>query len=146
TLRAPDLIAVEEIQDNNGPTDDGTVDASATIGRLESAIQAAGGPAYTSREIDPVNDQDGGEPGGNIRQIFLFRTDRGLEFVDRPGGGSTTATTVVSGGSGPELSVSPGRVARTNAGWNGTAKPPAGEFTYNSNRILVVGTRFTLNC
>src|SRR5439155_1366903 len=111
-LRAPDLIAVEEIQDNNGPTDDGTVDASATIGRLESAIQAAGGPAYTSREIDPVNDQDGGEPGGNIRQIFLFRTDRGLEFVDRPGGGSTTATTVVSGGRGPERSLRRSAAAR----------------------------------
>ena len=40
----------------------------------------------TYREIDPVNDQDGGEPGGNIRQVFLFRTDRGLAFVDRPGG------------------------------------------------------------
>jgi uncharacterized protein len=32
-----------------------------------------------------VNDQDGGEPGGNIRQVFLFRTDRGLQFV-RPAG------------------------------------------------------------
>jgi len=141
-LRAPDLIAVEEIQDNNGPTDDGTVDASATIGRLESAIQAAGGPAYTSREIDPVNDQDGGEPGGNIRQIFLFRTDRGLEFVDRPGGGSTTATTVVSGGSGPELSFSPGRVAPTNAAWNSSRKPLAGEFRYNTHRLFVVANHF----
>ena len=35
--------------------------------------------------------QDGGEPGGNIRVGFLFRTDRGLAFVDRPGGDSTTA-------------------------------------------------------
>ena len=28
---------------------------------------------------------DGGEPSGNIRVGFLFRTDRGLEFVDRAG-------------------------------------------------------------
>ena len=33
---------------------------------------AAGGPQYDSREIDPVNDQDGGEPGGNIRVVFLY--------------------------------------------------------------------------
>jgi predicted extracellular nuclease len=73
-LRSPDLIAGEEVQDNNGATDNGVVDASQTLSRLVAAIQAAGGPTYAWREIDPVNDQDGGEPGGNIRQVFLFRT------------------------------------------------------------------------
>jgi uncharacterized protein len=68
---------------------------------------AAGGPAYQYRQLDPVDDQDGGEPGGNIRVGFLFRTDRGLSFVDRPGGTSTTATTVVSHPSGPRLSFRP---------------------------------------
>ena len=60
---------------------------------LISAIQSAGGPLYQYRQINPVNDQDGGEPGGNIRQVFMFRTDRGLSFIDRPGGTSTTVTT-----------------------------------------------------
>ena len=41
-LRSPDLIAVEEVQDNDGPTNSATVDASATIGRLVAGIQAAG--------------------------------------------------------------------------------------------------------
>jgi len=40
---------------------------------------------YQYRQIDPVNNADGGAPGGNIRVGFLFRTDRGLEFFDRPG-------------------------------------------------------------
>ena len=57
-----------------------------TFKTLIAAITAAGGPTYQFRQIDPVNDQDGGEPGGNIRVVFLFRTDRGLTFVDRPGG------------------------------------------------------------
>ncbi len=39
----------------------------------------------STASIDPVNDQDGGEPGGNIRQVFLFRTDRG-RLVRRPAG------------------------------------------------------------
>ena len=56
-----------------------------TATRLIAAIQAAGGPVYHFRQINPVNNQDGGEPGGNIRVGFLFRTDRGLSFVDRPG-------------------------------------------------------------
>ena len=84
-LRSPDLIAVEEVQDNSGATDDGVVAADVTLGRLAAAIQAAGGPHYDYREIDPVDDQDGGQPGGNIRVVFLFRTDRGLGFVDRAG-------------------------------------------------------------
>src|SRR3989441_11019172 len=95
-MKSPDLIAVEEVQDNNGATDNGVVDPSVTISTLTTAITTAGGPTYSYRQINPVNDQDGGEPGGNIRQIFLFRTDRGLSLIDRPGGDSTTATTVTS--------------------------------------------------
>ncbi len=109
-LQAPDIISVEEVQDNSGATDNGIVAADQTIAKLVAAIQAAGGPNYDTREIDPVNDQDGGQPGGNIRQVFFFRTDRGVSFVDRAGGGSTVDTTVVSGPSGPQLSASPGRI------------------------------------
>ena len=54
-----------------------------TLGKLIAAIQAAGGPRYDYREIDPVDDQDGGQPGGNIRVVFLFRTDRGLALRRR---------------------------------------------------------------
>src|SRR6266540_2013540 len=74
-LQAPDLVAVEEIQDDNGATNDAVVDADVTFGTLIGAIQAAGGPTYEFRQINPVDDQDGGEPGGNIRVGFLFRGD-----------------------------------------------------------------------
>ena len=101
-LRSPDVLAIEEIQDNDGATNTPVPDASVTWNTLIAAIQAAGG-LYEYRQIDPVDDQDGGEPGGNIRVGFLFRTDRGLEFIDRLGGGSTTPTTVVDHPSGPQL-------------------------------------------
>jgi uncharacterized protein len=81
-LRSPDLLAIEEIQDNDGATNSSVTDASVSWGMLVDAIGAAGGPAYQYRQIDPVDDQDGGEPGGNIRVRFLFRTDRGLSVVD----------------------------------------------------------------
>ena len=77
-LRSPDLIAIEEVQDNDGETDSGTTDASVTWETLIAAIQAAGGPLYDYRQIDPLDNEDGGAPGGNIRVGFLFRTDRGL--------------------------------------------------------------------
>jgi uncharacterized protein len=141
-MKSPDLIAVEEVQDNNGATDNGVVDPSVTIGNLITAISTAGGPTYGYRQINPVNDQDGGEPGGNIRQIFLFRTDRGLSFVDRPGGDSTTATTVTSVGGTAQLSFSPGRIDPTNAAWNSSRKPLAAEFLFNGQRLYVVANHF----
>lgn len=141
-LKAPDLIAVEEIQDNNGPTNDAVVDATTTYNTLIAAITAAGGPTYQFRNINPVDDQDGGEPGGNIRVGFLFRTDRGLAFVDRPGGGPTTSTTVVNTGSGPQLSASPGRIDPTNPAFNNSRKPLAGEFTYNGKKLFAIANHF----
>ncbi|MGB9376819.1 MAG: Ig-like domain-containing protein, partial [Mycobacteriales bacterium] len=138
-MQSPDLMSVEEVQDNTGPTDDGTVDASNSYAALINAISAAGGPTYQFRQINPVNDQDGGEPGGNIRVGFLFRTDRGLAFVDRPGGDSTTAVTVQPG---PHLSISPGRIDPTNPAFNSSRKPLAGEFTYNGATLFVVANHF----
>jgi predicted extracellular nuclease len=141
-LASPDIVAVQGIQDNNGPTNNGVVDASATYGALIAAIQAAGGPTYSYRQINPVNNQDGGEPGGNIRVGFLFRADRGLAFIDRPGGDSTTATAVVSGAAGPELSFSPGRIDPTNPGFAVSRKPLAGEFSFNGLKLFVIVCHF----
>jgi uncharacterized protein len=141
-LQSPDLISVEEVQDNNGATDDGTVDSNVTLSMLTAAIQAAGGPIYDYRQINPVNDQDGGEPGGNIRQVFLFRTDRGLSFVDRPGGDSTSATSVVGTGDATHLSSSPGRIDPANSAWDSSRKPLAAEFTFRGQHLFVVANHF----
>jgi predicted extracellular nuclease len=141
-LRSPDLIAIEEIQDNDGATNSAVTDASVTWDALIAAIQAAGGPAYQYRQIDPVDDQDGGQPGGNIRVGFLFRTDRGLTFIDRPGGDSTTATTVVATKAGPQLSFSPGRVEPQDPAWEDSRKPLAGEFRMHGKKVFVIANHF----
>jgi predicted extracellular nuclease len=138
-LASPDLVALEEIQDNSGPTNNGVVAADQTLAALVAAIRAAGGPAYQWREIDPVDGQDGGQPGGNIRQAFLFRTDRGLSFVDRPGGNATTPVSVVNNGLlGPRLTISPGRIAPADAAFTTSRKPLAGEFRYAGVPLFVV--------
>jgi uncharacterized protein len=155
SLRSPDILAVQEIQDNDGATDDGVVAANVTLADLVSAIQAAGGPAYSWTEIDPVNDQDGGAPGGNIRQVILYRTDQGLSFVATPGGGSTVADSVAGSGASTALAQSPGRIDPANpafaAGqtltWPGSTrtspasasrKPLAAQFTFRGHTIFVI--------
>jgi predicted extracellular nuclease len=141
-LRSPDLVALEEIQDNSGPTDDGVVAADQTLQALVDAIDAAGGPHYQWREIDPTNDTDGGQPGGNIRQAFLFRTDRGLSFVDRPGGDATTAAGVVASDHRPELSISPGRIDPASSAWTSSRKPLAGEFRWRGRTVFAIANHF----
>lgn len=68
---SPDIVFLQEIQDNDGATDDGVVSSNVTLSALVSAIAAVNGVTYDFVVIDPVNDADGGEPGGNIRQAYL---------------------------------------------------------------------------
>jgi uncharacterized protein len=142
-LQAPDLIGIEEMQDNTGGTDDGTTDASLSWQAFIDAIVAAGGPRYEYRQIDPLNNADGGQPGGNIRVGFLFRTDRGLRFVDRPGGDATTPTDVVRSRGRARLTLSPGRVDPLNPAWEATRKPLAGEFTWRGETFFALVNHFS---
>jgi predicted extracellular nuclease len=142
-LASPDVLALEEVQDNNGATNDSTVDADQTYALLIAAITRAGGPTYQFRQINPTDDADGGEPGGNIRVGFLFRTDRGLSFVDRPGGDSTTAVGVTrTGFLRAALTASPGRIDPTNPAFANSRKPLVGEFRFNGRTVFIVANHF----
>jgi uncharacterized protein len=141
-LRSPDLIGIEEVQDNSGPTNNGVTDASVTWSMLVAAIETAGGPTYEWRDIAPVDGQDGGQPGGNIRVGFLYRTDRGLEFVDRPGGTATNSTQPVAHPSGVRLTFSPGRVDALNPAWASSRKPLAGEFRFRGKKVIAIVNHF----
>src|SRR5262249_49880443 len=125
-----------------GATDNGVVACDRTMAKLIAAITTAGGPTYQFREIDPVNDQGGGQPGGNIWQVFLFRTDRSLAFVDRPGGTSTAADSVITVAGEPVLNFSPGPIAPINPAWTTSRKPLAGQFTFGGHTVFVVANHF----
>ncbi len=141
-LAAPDVVTLEEVQDNSGPTDNGVVAADQTLDQLVAAIETAGGPTYDWRQISPEDGADGGQPGGNIRVAFLFRTDRGLEFVDRPGGDATTAVDAVGSGASTHLSASPGRIDPENRAWLDSRKPLVGEFRWAGRTVFVIANHF----
>jgi Ca2+-binding RTX toxin-like protein len=122
-LRAPDILSLEEVQDNNGPVNNGVVDASVTLQTLVNAIAAAGGPTYEYRQINPDNNQDGGEPGGNIRVAFLFNPNR-VGFVE----GSLQRLTDTTLADGDAFASS--------------RKPLVGTFTFNGEDVTGVGNHF----
>lgn len=137
-LNAPDIIALQEIQDDTGETDDGITSADQTYLALANAIAAAGGPPYAYTDIAPEDNQDGGAPGSNIRVGFLYRTGHGLTLVDRPKGDATTAVTVTKTSTGVELSLNPGRIEPTNDAFLDSRKPLVAEFLFNGAKVFVI--------
>lgn len=142
SLGNPAIAGLEEIQDNSSEEDDGTVDADLTLDRLVEAIADQGGPEYEWRQISPEDNADGGVPGGNIRNAFLFDPER-ADFVDVEGGDATTPVEVAEGDSGAELSVSPGRIDPQHEAWDETRKPLVGHFRAQDQDLYVVTNHFS---
>ncbi|MEM7642888.1 MAG: choice-of-anchor I family protein [Pseudomonadota bacterium] len=79
-LGSPDIIALQEIQDDGGEADgadDGILSADETLTAIVDAISAAGGPEYQfASAIVDVAGETGGVPGGNIRNAYLWNPER----------------------------------------------------------------------
>ena len=76
-MNAPDIVILEEVQDDSGSWNDGTVSAEMTLQELADAIYDQTGIVYYVVDNPYVVDgQTGGQPGGNIRVAFLYRGDR----------------------------------------------------------------------
>ncbi|MEO1649347.1 MAG: choice-of-anchor I family protein [Pseudomonadota bacterium] len=77
-LNAPDIIGLQEIQDNTGAEGvDSVTSASETLQALIDSIEAAGGPTYAFVDNTFIGDDlSGGIPGGNIRTAFLYNPER----------------------------------------------------------------------
>jgi uncharacterized protein len=122
-LKAPDILTLGEVQDNNGATNNGVVDANVTLQTLIDAIVAAGGPRYEYQQLNPTNNQDGGEPGGNIRSAFLYNPSR-VSFV-----------------SGSLQRLTDSNLADGDA-FASSRKPLVGKFVFNGEELTVIGNHF----
>lgn len=72
----PDIVALQEIQDSDGAEMSQVVEASKTYALLIQTIEELSGIRYLWVDINPELDADGGQPGGNIRNGFLYNPDR----------------------------------------------------------------------
>ena len=126
-LGSPDIVALQEIQDNSGEADDGVIAADQTLLALQSAISQAGGPVYEAFDVAPADGTSGGVPGGNIRNAFLYNPDRVnlVEFV------SLT----------PDVLEQIG-VSNPNA-FDGTRDPLAAIFEANGRELIVINNHLT---
>ena len=145
-LLFPDIIGLEEIQDNTGATDDAVVEADLVYKRIIEAIKAQPGGEnmnYEYIEIAPVNNLDGGAPGGNIRVGMIYRTDR-VQLAEGQAGKADEAVSVVKKEDGKVgLSLNPGRIDPNNEVFSNTRKSLAAEFIFNGESVIVIANHFS---
>jgi len=70
--KVPDIVALQEIQDNDGAEMSMVVDASLTYKALIKVIKQLSGVGYRWVDIAPGVGADGGQPGGSIRNGYLY--------------------------------------------------------------------------
>jgi predicted extracellular nuclease/Ca2+-binding RTX toxin-like protein len=149
-LNSPDIISIEEMQDNNGATASGGADASTTWQMLVDALNLATGANYQWVDQEPNAGTEGGEPGGNIRVGFIYNTDRvqlgDLDasatlaerrmYTDRIGDGVRDAGDLIAFSDnmlGAEINT---------ADWAGTRRSLLGEFTFHGNTVYVTANHW----
>ena len=141
TLGAPHLISLQEIQDNSGATNDGTVAANVTLDTLKTALNTATGRSYAWVSVTPQNNTDGGQPGGNIRQAFMYDTSR-VSFAGVVGGALQAVTATASASGQIVLNLGAGRIDPGNAAFANSRKPLVTEFTVDGQQIIVIANHF----
>ena len=119
SLGAPDIIGVQEIQDANGAAQGGDLSGYVTAQGLIDAIFFKSGIQYTYVEVTPATaNSTGGEPGGNIRNGYLYQADR-VSLVE----GSLTVI--------------------ADPIFNTTRKPLVATWSFNGQELTTINVHFT---
>ncbi|MCO4794250.1 MAG: 5'-nucleotidase C-terminal domain-containing protein [Bacteriovoracaceae bacterium] len=137
TLKCPDIVNLVEIQDNNGEDFTGGSVANLTLERFIENTPCPG-VDYKPLNIDPVNHNEGGVPGGNIRVSMIYNANR-VGFSPRGDQGP-----LVHAGLAPGVGLknNPGRVFPRSDEFKGTRKSIISQFTFKGENVYVIGNHF----
>ncbi len=145
-LKCPDIVSLIEIQDDNGLDLQGGAEASETINKLIKRSQCAqDGVKYLGINVNPINHNEGGQPGGNIRVAMIYNANRVSfttwgEPTDGPlASGSLQETRMTQEGN---LSVNPGRVFPNSEAFKNTRKSIVAQFDFKGEKVFVIGNHF----
>lgn len=143
-LKCPDIVNLVEIQDDNGFSLRGGTSAELTLKRVRIATQQnCPNSSYDYINVDPFEQSEGGQPGGNIRIALLYNKDK-LIFTPRgvPNRALGNSSDILKGG---DLSLNPGRVMPLNQAFRRSRISPVIQLQYKSNpsrSLYLIGTHF----
>ncbi|WP_280769641.1 DUF6359 domain-containing protein [Salipaludibacillus daqingensis] len=137
-LNSPDIITLVEVMDNYGEDVGPDTDASASYQTLIDAIEEKSGVEYAFTEVAPIQGNDGGIPGGNIRNGHLYRVDR-VELADDSVAPNDEGLTIDEQGN---LSYGTGLIDPTNDAFRNSRKPLLTEFNFKGESVYVIGNHW----
>ena len=137
-LNTPDIIGLQEIQDNDGAEISDVGAADETLQLLVDRIQAAGGPSYEfidtpgivpafENEEGEIVRPTGGQPGGNIRNGFLYNPER-VNLVE---------------GSVEPLTDPQDQAENPDNPFFGSRIPLSATFEFNGEEVTVISNHFS---
>ncbi|MDY7014068.1 MAG: hypothetical protein SVX43_10825, partial [Cyanobacteriota bacterium] len=127
-LQTPDIIGLQEVQDNNGAEITDVTAANETLQLLIDKIAELSGITYDFIDNPFIgNETSGGQPGGNIRTAFLYNRDR----VDLVEGSVQTVVDPSDQQTNPENPFFDSRL------------PLAATFRFNGQEVTIVNNHFS---
>jgi predicted extracellular nuclease/Ca2+-binding RTX toxin-like protein len=142
-LKAPDIIALQEVQDNDGPGNaagSSVKAANVTLQMLVDALNAAAPAGVVYAFIDNPfigDDANGGEGGGNIRNAFVFRTDR-VELVD-----GSLKTIAADGSAITDPAGASDQQTNPDNPFYDSRLPLTATFEFNGEEVTIVNNHFS---
>jgi VCBS repeat-containing protein len=147
TLHAPDILAMQEIQDEDGAAITGDTSAAGTlqllVDKLNALSASAGGSAHYSYIDNPfINNNvdgtaNGGQPGGNIRTAYIYRDDRVSLVSNSLKTLAADGTPITTPGGNTDQATNPDNPFYQS-------RPPlVATFRFNGQDITVIDNHFT---
>ncbi len=122
-LASPDILLLEEVQDDSGTQDDGVTSADKNLLALTKAIEEQNGPIYLYYDPPTTDGENGGMAGANIRTVVLYREDAEFDFQS--------------------LSIDRFHILRS--AYNGGREPLLLQFEREKQKFFVIGVHFVSN-
>lgn len=154
-LGLPDIVALQEVQDNKGPKFDQEFRANETMSQIVDAIFEFSGVRYSYAQIDPSNpNSDGGQPNGNIRPAYLYNPEYvqlAESIYDRQGGPTEDTIPIANFEMNTvDLTVNPGRVFPRHMAFEHGRKPLLAAFNLLNGVYVKNSARnqklYVINC
>lgn len=136
-LNSPDIVGLSELCDNDGDVGNTTSAADITLKKLVDAIKLINNIEYGIVNIDPENDMDGGKPGVNIRNAFIY--NKAKVSFDHTKVAGTLDTPVIENGSLSTQSAV--RIGNGDPAFDGSRKSVLALFTHiaSGQEVVVIG-------
>ena len=99
-LKSPEIVFLQEVQDDSGVTNNGVVSSDNNLNIFINLLNDIKYNIYSTRNygyiyVAPENNQDGGVPGGNIRNAICYNKNN-LEIIEYKRIGLLTETDAFS--------------------------------------------------